>query len=303
MLNKVLRSIALGRAYRRVPQRVRPCPLCGATEHRTVCTHDRNFLGLTTVSCTRCRFCFTNPYPDEDAIGRFYEDLYRQTVKSEGVPDSQSKEAKSREARKAYYADLLFTHCPDMRRFLDVGCGDGGLAEAVAERAPAVEIHLIEKNRSFLAYAEARSKGHGHASLADLARTGAALQAVSLIHVLEHFVDPLSVLREIRAMANEDTRLVIDVPDTEAYASLSDIHFSHPSHFCAETLTTALGLAGFRVLHLQRHAPPVFPKSILAVCAPSTAAYTPQFQAHPDLAPVFQRIDSPLGFVRSRLGL
>lgn len=303
MLNKVLRSIALGRAYRRVPQRVRPCPLCGATEHRTVCTHDRNFLGLTTVSCTRCRFCFTNPYPDEDAIGRFYEDLYRQTVKSEGTPDSQSMEAKSREARKAYYADLLFTHCPDMRRFLDVGCGDGGLAEAVAERSPAVEIHLIEKNRSFLAYAEARSKGRGHASLADLARTGAALQVVSLIHVLEHFVDPLSVLREIRAMANEDTRVVIDVPDSEAYASLSDIHFSHPSHFCPETLTTALGLAGFRLRHLQRHAPPVFPKSILAVCAPSTAAYTPQFKAHPDLAPVFHCIDSPLGFVRSRLCL
>ncbi len=303
MLNKVLRSIALGRAFRRQPQLVRACPLCGATQYRTVCGHDRNFLGLTTVSCERCRFCFTNPYPDEASIGLFYEDLYRQTVKSEGIPDSHSKEAQSREARKAYYADLLFTHCPDMHSFLDVGCGDGGLAEAVAARAPHIAIHLIEKNRSFLTYAEARSKGRGHASLSDLARAGATLQAVSLIHVLEHFVDPLAVLREIRSMANETTRLIIDVPDTEAYASLSDIHFSHPSHFCAETLTTALGLSGFSVVHLQRHAPPVFPKSLLVVCQPTTAKFSPQFQTHPDLAPVFQRIDSPLGFIRSRLGL
>lgn len=303
MLNKVLRSITLGRSYRGVPQQVRSCPLCGATEYRTVCSHDRNFLGLTTVSCSRCSFCFTNPYPDEASIGRFYEDMYRQTVKSEEVPSLHSKEAKSREARKAYYADLLFAHCPDMHSFLDVGCGDGGLAEAVSTRAPATDIHLIEKNRSFLAYAEARSGGHGHASLADLARTGVTLQVISLIHVLEHFVDPMSVLREIRALVTNDTRLVVDVPDLRAYVSLSDIHFSHPSHFCAETLTTAMGLCGFSVTHLERHSPPVFPKSILVICEPTDTPYIPHFQTHPDLSPVFQRIDRPLGFVMSRLGL
>lgn len=303
MLNKVLRSITLSRSYRGVPQQVRSCPLCGATEYRTVCSHDRNFLGLTTVSCSRCHFCFTNPYPDEASIGRFYEDMYRQTVKSEEVPGLDSKEAKSREARKAYYADLLFAHCPNMHSFLDVGCGDGGLAEAVAARAPATDIHLIEKNRSFLAYAESRSGGRGYASLNDLTRSGATLQVVSLIHVLEHFVDPLSVLRDIRISANVDTRLVIDVPDSLAYTSLSDVHFSHPSHFCAETLTTALGLCGFSVIYLKHHSPPVFPKSILVVCKLSETPYTPQFQTHPDLAPVFHRIDRPLGFVLSRLGL
>lgn len=303
MLNKVLRSIALARSYRRVPKVMRPCPLCGSADQRTVCKHDRNFLGLTTVCCERCQFCFTNPYPDEASIDRFYEDIYRQTVKSEEVPDDQSKEARSRAARTSYYADLIFTQVPDMRTYLDVGCGDGGLAEAISQRGRHIAIHLIEKNRSFLAFAEARSGGKGYTSIGELVNTSCKLQVVSLIHVLEHFVDPLSVLREIRALADEDTRLIIDVPDAEQYASLSDIHFSHPSHFSTETLNTALRMSGFEVTHQQRHTPPVFPASILVVCQPAQTPIPAHEHQHRAYSSVFQKIDRPMAFIGSRLGL
>jgi len=303
MWKKIIRSFLMSDAYKKLPKTLRACPLCGSHEHRVVCKNDRNFLGLMTVCCQRCHFCFTNPYPDQQSLDKYYSDIYRQTVKSELVPDLHSPEARARSQRTSYYVDLLSLHSSTNLSYLDIGCGDGGLAEAVSQAYPHAAIHLVEKNQAFLRMAELRSGGRGFDSLEALFSHSIPFSTISLIHVLEHFVNPQVVLRQIHRLANPATLIFIDVPDAEAYSSLSDIHFSHPSHFSLQTLRSLLMICGFEPVAEYRHSPPIFPKSIWMVCRPKDSLVaTINFQ-HDDYAQVFGRIDQPLKFLAWRSGL
>jgi len=255
------------------------------------------------MMCNECKFCFTNPYPDQTTIDFYYSKIYRQTVKSETTPETYSPESLERSKRTSYYLGILQNWSPSVTTYLDIGCGDGALAEAVSLAHPESIIYLVEKNTAFLQSAKSKSGGQGFVSLEAKELSTAKPKIVSMIHVLEHLVDPRSVLLKIRELADIDTLVFIDVPDAERYSSLSDIHFSHPSHFSSETLETMLKTCGFKILSIFKHAPPVLPKSILAVCQPADA----ESQSidlhlnHKDYSSIIQKIDSPFKFVAHKM--
>jgi SAM-dependent methyltransferase len=102
------------------------------------------------------------------------------------------------EARK------ISRHLPPVNRLVDFGCGTGAiLASLPAEEK--VGVDPIEENRSLV-----RQHSRAVASLSEIADAWA--DAVVSNHALEHTLDPLAELREIRRILRAGSPLVIYVP-------------------------------------------------------------------------------------------
>lgn len=127
-------------------------------------------------------------------------------------------------------------------RVLDVGCGIGDLLRYRPETTGVdVNPYLVDWCRS-----------HGlEAQLMELDRlpfgTG-AFQGAMLDNVLEHLLDPLPLLREIRRVLAAPAVLVVGVPGRRGYDSEPD----HKRFYDARALGEVVASAGFRQTRLLR---------------------------------------------------
>lgn len=93
------------------------------------------------------------------------------------------------------------------KRVLDFGTGDGSFLDLCKPTAASVlGIELNETHR-------ANMRGRGldcAASLAELQDN--SLDVVTMFHVLEHLVDPVGVLQEVRRVLAPEGRIIVEVP-------------------------------------------------------------------------------------------
>jgi 2-polyprenyl-3-methyl-5-hydroxy-6-metoxy-1,4-benzoquinol methylase len=81
-----------------------------------------------------------------------------------------------------------------------------------------------------------------------------SLDTITMFHVLEHLPRPKAALQNLRSMAHEGTRLVVEVPILENGIT-NDINgfFSahHMTHFTRASLEICLGLAGWQIIEAK----------------------------------------------------
>jgi SAM-dependent methyltransferase len=132
-------------------------------------------------------------------------------------------------------------------RWLDYGCGLGGLVRWVREHR-GCEISGFDEGYAAQSLAEARIP---HLSRADLDAQAGTYDVVTAIEVLEHAVDPNAMLREIGAMLKPGGVLFLTTGNAApfrdrlarwSYASVPDVHVSY---FEPSVLAFALVRAGF----------------------------------------------------------
>ena len=97
------------------------CQVCGGMG-RPYLTHE----GMALRRCSDCSLVFMDPMPDAATLKALYSDGYEGTTKVY-LPKVKSKMRRSR--RRARW---LARRAPG-RRFLDVGCNGGFMAEAMRE--------------------------------------------------------------------------------------------------------------------------------------------------------------------------
>lgn len=144
-------------------------------------------------------------------------------------------------------------------RLLDFGCGDGGFVGLAAEFG--FEAHGVDFSASRRRRAEAR----GLALVPDLDhwnrnRLG-QVDAVTMIEVLEHLVDPVAALREVATVLEPGGVLLIEVPDCSGIDTPGDFgefnHLNpleHVNAFVPATLERLCSRVGFE----PARRPPVF---------------------------------------------
>jgi 2-polyprenyl-3-methyl-5-hydroxy-6-metoxy-1,4-benzoquinol methylase len=101
-------------------------------------------------------------------------------------------------------------------RVVDVGCGAGATARALAKRHPQLEIHGVEPNaRAAELVAEAGVQVfRGMLDEWIASRPPGKFDAVILGDVLEHIVDPIDILRKLVAFeGTRDATLIVSVPN------------------------------------------------------------------------------------------
>lgn len=167
------------------------------------------------------------------------EDLWR------SVPEGAEPERFA--ARRAF----LLAHVVEGSRVLDLGCGDGSFAAAIAGAGAAVT--MADVAREALRRARARVPGAEAVALPDGGPLPLDEDAFDLVwagEVLEHVADVAGLLAEVRRVLRWGGTLVVTTPwHGRVVVGRDDARFDpradHLRFFSARTLRGVLGEAGF----------------------------------------------------------
>ena len=136
---------------------------------------------------------------------------------------------------------------------LQLGSSDGYTLSCFRE-AGAKQVVGVEPGEQSREFARAR---YGVECLPGTAENFCSSQNFDLIiltHVLEHFYDPLFVLKRLVPFLTEEGTILIEVPLWERMDKqpMGVLNFEHLNYFCEETLAQVLSLAGFEITHSSK---------------------------------------------------
>lgn len=283
-----------------------PCRICGGkplTIGLVYGSYSRRDYRL--ARCRECQYAFVvDPWLDFDKI---YDDRYYAGEGADPLADYRFElEWPKRSIRYFEWrgiakiiADVTGSRDPS-RRWLDFGCGNGGLVQYLRGVCEADAFGFDQGSIT----AEAKARGVPILDAADLDSLAGSFDVVTAIEVIEHTFDPVAELRRMRAMLRPGGLLFLTTGNAEPFASrltrwkyvLPEVHISF---FEPSTLERALSAAGFRPerrrlgrgfdevmkfkvlknLHVRRRSPliDVLPASIIG----QTADHVVKLSAHP----------------------
>lgn len=195
------------------------CPICKHTAFQSKITC-RDFTvsqeNFNIVQCKNCGFCFTNPVPDEDHIGKYYqsEDYVSHSNTNKGVINSLYQIIKK---RTIHQKAKLITRQSGKKTgtLLDYGCGTGSfLAHMKSLGWNTIGLEPSPNARK-VAQDEYGLNLQPIEQLWNLAPQ--SVDVISLWHVLEHVHRLNDTIAQITHVLKDDGLLVIAVPNVTAY--------------------------------------------------------------------------------------
>lgn len=234
--------------------RHRPCPICGESEVawlkrvEVVQPSSSPLPGhYDLVACQGCDFVFA----DTAASQTDYDHYYASQAKYAAVQASGSGESATDRLRLAQTAERLLPWLSDQQApWLDLGCGRGGLLEAMAERG-CTNGQGLDPDQACARSGAVRGLTIRSGTLAQAAQlfAGQRFELIVLSHVLEHVLD-LSLLRTVSGLLAEGGHIYIEVPDASRYGQflrppfyyLDSEHINHFGAFALTCLLRPLGL-------------------------------------------------------------
>jgi SAM-dependent methyltransferase len=236
------------------------CLICGREDWLTIYSYDKpdkyeKWMGITDVqrSWEQCECGFYQSernYPIED-LQKIYTDGYR----DEGFRHKSIDEAFQ------YIMDLPPEQSENERRLesfkgiidnrstavLDMGSGLGVFPKRLEESG--YFVWCVEPNRESQKFIEEKLEIFCDSEIPKHLEFDVA----TLIHVLEHIVDPVPFLEEIKEVLSKEGLLYIEVPDASEFDNLSKGHneFSsdHVYFYDLTSLREITSRAGFEMKH------------------------------------------------------
>lgn len=162
-----------------------------------------------------------------------------------GVQDYWKKMAAPR-FRVATVLELLAKEAPS--NVVDLGCGNGALAEEMHRRFPSARIAGVDLS-AFQVAENAKRLPWGEWLTADLGAStppslGVTFDAVVTSEVIEHVDDPEAFLRNARALAKPDALLVLTTQSGEVHETEKRV--GHLRHFEVPAMRSMLTRNGWR---------------------------------------------------------
>ena len=230
------------------------CPLCksSAIRKRFVCI-DKFATGeqFDIYECTDCGLVFTQNFPDEKEIDRYYESpaYISHSNTSKGLVNSvYHLVRKIMLQKKARKVEQLTGH--KSGRLLDYGAGTGHFARIMKSRG--WDVTAIEKNGKARELA-LREFGFEMQPVEALkAIKDKELDIVTMWHVMEHIQEPDNMWRELHRILADSGIAIIAVPNSASYDALNYKEYwaaydvpRHLWHFTPDTIAQWGGKHGF----------------------------------------------------------
>ena len=140
-------------------------------------------------------------------------------------------------------------YCPDVVRFLEVGCGTGFVLSAIAQAFPGARLHGSE------VLCEGLHRAFSRVPTSNLVQMDARripyvdeFDAIGAFDVLEHIHEDVQVLRQIHQALRPAGRMFLTVPQHPWLWSSVDNYSFHVRRYAAKELHEKVRLAGFKVL-------------------------------------------------------
>jgi len=232
------------------------CAVCGASTRRLADIYgaysERDY---ELRRCDRCRFAFiADPWTDFE---RIYDERYYAGAGADPLVDYRFELSNPLQTVRQYewrgitnvVAQLLGRQL-DGVRWLDFGSGNGGLVRYASEHTGADAVGF---DHGAIASA-ARRAGIPMLAPEELLALDGSFDVVTAIEVLEHTIDPLAELRQMRRLLRPGGLLFLTTGNAAAFADRLErwsyiVPEIHVSFFEPSTLAYALAQTGFRPEH------------------------------------------------------
>ena len=134
---------------------------------------------------------------------------------------------------------------------LDIGCGNGAFLKAMGARLPHWNLYGTEYNKKYK-YLVEKLPGVREVFTGDLKAIHQKYELISLIHVLEHIVQPENFLVKIKGMLAPNGLLFLQVPFHKKNP-FELLTVDHASHFSMSSIRRLLNRSGLRVVFITPH--------------------------------------------------
>lgn len=201
-------------------------------------------------------------HTEVEAIYKEYAIYHQSNGVEQQVFEEDSGQAVSRSIR---LLERLSSHLQlqETGRLLDIGCGNGAFLRAFHTMFPRWSLAGTELNRKYQADVEKIEGVEAFYSCSPLQVQG-IFTVISMIHVLEHIVDPGQFLSDVQQKLDPDGILIIEVPDF-SQNPFDLLIADHCSHFTLSTLVALLYNAGYTIISVASNA---IPKELTLVAKP-----------------------------------
>ncbi len=211
---------------------------------------------LVYYQCGHCGLVYQNPEESQAADPVFYAETYRRIYQSS--PEPTQKDLWVQAKRASHLMRLLEKQgFSAPKRVLDIGASAGLLLDAFRS-AYDCQVMGVEPGDAYRAYTEKQGLSMVPSLDALVEKEPRKFDLVSLMHVLEHLVDPVETLKIIRQSLLADSGvLLLEVPNFYAHDSYE---LAHLACYSPHTLKVVLQQAGYHVLSIKAHG---IPRSML----------------------------------------
>ena len=224
------------------------CLNCAADNHMRLFTSDRYGLNVNLVLCNNCGLMFMNPLITKNSADFLYSsDLYRNILHEEFVEKktwgggaNDFKQLSTTEHAVSF--NLINSLNIKYSSICDVGCGNSNnvsLFQSIGKDACG-----YEPSKYFSDLGQRNGLNIVNGFVDDIK---GEYDLVLMIHVLEHLINPIEVIKKLRN--NIKKYLFIEVP--VSVDKLQSFQYSHTYYFSINTLTQIITKCGFKRIYIK----------------------------------------------------
>jgi len=233
------------------------CPVCGSQTFDLFLSGKDYFLtgeSFNIMKCRECGFRFTNPRPQAEALGRYYEspEYISHSDSKKGLFASVYQQMRKYTLVQKY---TLITKLQQKGEILDIGCATGQFLNYMAKHGwKCTGIEPDEKTR-FYAISEYGLQVFAEGQL-DLFEKS-SFDVITMWHVLEHVSDLNGRLMQLNKLLKPQGSLLVAVPNCDSYDAKKYDKFwagydlpRHLYHFTKANVKLLMEKHGFTIVNI-----------------------------------------------------
>lgn len=228
------------------------CIICDNNNFELLYEKDRFNISIKTQKCNKCGLIMARPLPTEKFINFFYSSrVYRGLYK--GVLRADVKFVIEDNGLEKALQSITFIkrkiNLPYAPSILDVGSSYGTFLSEFKKEYNESEIYGLEPGVNFSSY---NTKVlNGLYSGFNKIPKGKRFDLITSWHVLEHSLNPLQMLCDMKLHLKDQGFIIIEIPDADKYIGIKNIHIGHLYHFNRNTIKKLFEKAGLNIVEIS----------------------------------------------------
>ncbi|MDG6218105.1 MAG: class I SAM-dependent methyltransferase [Candidatus Thermoplasmatota archaeon] len=174
--------------------------------------------------------------------------IYHQSGGNEQVVFNQISGIPASRSSKIIQCLSQETQLPLNGKHLDIGCGNGALLRQFHDQFPEWTLFAIELNDKYKDIVESIPCVQKMYVSDNLEHIEAPFDCITMVHVLEHILNPRSYLKKVHNILSPEGILIIEVPNF-IKNPYDLIIVDHCTHFDINSLESLLKVTGFEVIY------------------------------------------------------
>ena len=200
---------------------------------------------ISHLYCNNCQYIYVNPKKRFDHK-KFYRVNYDFLTDVDAEPTTNGK--KYSERLVDFYKPYIINS--SKKKFIDIGAGKGNFLKAIYHRFPKLNYYAFEPTKAYKILSSKKFIKNKYNDFFNSKYFKYKFDFLSLVGVLEHVSNPKNFLLEIKKIMNEDSYLLIEVPNfLNNKADL--ITIDHFSKFTDKSLQNIFNIVGLKIINKQ----------------------------------------------------